>query len=99
MNDDDLARLLTFPNVIVTGHQAFFTDEALMNICDTTLHNIIDIKTTGKCTNAVQSPKSSWRNYILHLIIVMNCLFYFAIIFWFFFIKILKRWLFCKLLI
>ena len=29
MEDDTLARLLTFPNVIVTGHQGFFTHEAL----------------------------------------------------------------------
>jgi D-lactate dehydrogenase len=34
------ARLLTFPNVIVTGHQAFFTREALHGIAETTLGNI-----------------------------------------------------------
>ena len=38
--DDVFARLLTFPNVIVTGHQAFFTREALHAIADTTLLNI-----------------------------------------------------------
>ncbi|MDO9710520.1 2-hydroxyacid dehydrogenase [Paracraurococcus lichenis] len=37
--DDVLARLLTFPNVVVTGHQAFFTREALAAIADTTLGN------------------------------------------------------------
>ena len=42
IKDDVLARLLTFPNVIVTGHQAFFTDEALGAIADTTLANIRD---------------------------------------------------------
>ncbi|AQW30106.1 2-hydroxyacid dehydrogenase [Ralstonia syzygii subsp. celebesensis] len=39
LQDDVLARLLTFPNVIVTAHQAFFTREALAGIADTTLAN------------------------------------------------------------
>jgi D-lactate dehydrogenase len=34
------ARLLTFPNVLITGHQGFFTDEALRTIAATTLANI-----------------------------------------------------------
>jgi len=38
--DDVLARLLTFPNVLITGHQAFFTREAMLNIAETTLANI-----------------------------------------------------------
>jgi D-lactate dehydrogenase len=38
--DDVFARLLIFPNVIVTGHQAFFTREALENIAVTTVDNI-----------------------------------------------------------
>jgi D-lactate dehydrogenase len=38
--DDELARLLTFPNVLVTGHQAFLTDTALHNIAWTTLENV-----------------------------------------------------------
>lgn len=42
LTDDVLARLLTFPNVLVTAHQAFFTREALENIAETTLHNIRD---------------------------------------------------------
>jgi D-lactate dehydrogenase len=40
LDDDRLARLLTFPNVLVTSHQAFFTREALTNIADTTLDNV-----------------------------------------------------------
>ena len=40
LNDDVFARLLTFPNVIITGHQAFFTREALLNIAATTIDNI-----------------------------------------------------------
>lgn len=40
VEDDVLARLLTFNNVLVTSHQAFFTEEALRNIADTTLLNV-----------------------------------------------------------
>lgn len=40
IQDDIFARLLTFPNVVITGHQAFFTKEAMENIAQTTLINI-----------------------------------------------------------
>jgi len=40
IDDDVLARLLTFNNVLITSHQAFFTTEALSNIAETTLENI-----------------------------------------------------------
>lgn len=40
IQDDTLSRLLTFPNVIVTGHQAFFTKEAIANIAETSFQNI-----------------------------------------------------------
>lgn len=40
IQDDVFARLLTFPNVVITGHQGFFTEEALQNIAETTLANI-----------------------------------------------------------
>lgn len=40
LQDDVLARLMTFPNVLITSHQAFFTRNALQNIADTTLNNI-----------------------------------------------------------
>lgn len=40
LQDDVFARLLTFPNVVITGHQAFFTREALTAIADITLANI-----------------------------------------------------------
>ncbi|MFZ5802371.1 MAG: 2-hydroxyacid dehydrogenase [Candidatus Omnitrophota bacterium] len=40
IEDDVLARLLTFPNVLITSHQAFFTREAMANIAETTLANI-----------------------------------------------------------
>jgi len=44
IQDDELARLLTFPNVVITGHQAFLTDTALHNIAETTLGNISTIE-------------------------------------------------------
>ena len=40
VDDDILARLISMPNVIVTSHQAFLTEEALSNIADTTLGNV-----------------------------------------------------------
>ena len=51
MQDDTLARLISMPNVIVTSHQAFLTEEALENIASTTSKNIYDIITSGKCEN------------------------------------------------
>ena len=42
IDDDVLARLLSFNNVIVTSHQGFFTREAMHNIAETTLQNIQD---------------------------------------------------------
>ena len=47
IDDDTLARLLSFNNVIVTSHQAYFTQEALSNIATTTLQNVKDF-THGK---------------------------------------------------
>jgi len=40
IQDDVFSRLLTFPNVLVTGHQGFFTQEAVTNIAETTLANV-----------------------------------------------------------
>ena len=40
INDDVFSRLLTFPNVLITGHQAFFTREALENIAAMTIDNL-----------------------------------------------------------
>lgn len=53
IQDDLFERLLTFPNVIITGHQAFFTQEALQNIAETTLSNITEIETKETCQNLV----------------------------------------------
>ena len=40
IQDDVFERLLTFPNVLITGHQGYFTEDALRNIAQTTLANI-----------------------------------------------------------
>ncbi|KUJ72905.1 2-hydroxyacid dehydrogenase [Thiomicrospira sp. WB1] len=44
IHDDVFERLITFPNVLITAHQAFFTQEALDNITATTLDNLKDVK-------------------------------------------------------
>jgi D-lactate dehydrogenase len=44
ITDDVLARLTTFNNVMVTSHMAFLTKEALVNIVDTTLENIVEFE-------------------------------------------------------
>jgi D-lactate dehydrogenase len=54
IQDDVFQRLLTFPNVLITGHQAFFTENALKNIAETTLSNITDIEQGRPCPNQVQ---------------------------------------------
>ncbi|MBQ8393676.1 MAG: 2-hydroxyacid dehydrogenase [Clostridia bacterium] len=51
IEDDILARLISMPNVIVTSHQAFLTEEALMNIAETTVKNISDILTKEQSPN------------------------------------------------
>lgn len=51
LEDDTLARLISMPNVIVSSHQAFLTEEALENIAETTVKNILDITEKGQCAN------------------------------------------------
>ena len=53
IDDDVLARLLSFNNVVVTSHQAFFTHEAMQNIAETTLQNIQDFINNKKFINEV----------------------------------------------
>jgi len=53
IQDDVFERLLTFPNVIITGHQAFFTEDALQNIAETTLNNITTVAQNQSCLNQV----------------------------------------------
>ena len=54
IQDDVFMRLTTFPNVLVTGHQAFFTHEAMENIAKTTLSNIADFEAGRACPNVVK---------------------------------------------
>ncbi len=51
VEDDTLARLISMPNVIVTSHQAFLTEEALSNIAETTVNNILEFMEKGECPN------------------------------------------------
>jgi len=51
VDDDTLARLISMPNVIVTSHQAFLTEEALANIALTTAENIVSILDEGCSAN------------------------------------------------
>lgn len=51
VDDDVLARLISMPNVLVTSHQAFLTEEALSNIADTTVQNVVEILQMGVCEN------------------------------------------------
>jgi len=53
IQDDVFSRLLTFPNVIITGHQAFFTGDAMKSIAETTLANISAVDKGEKCENEV----------------------------------------------
>jgi D-lactate dehydrogenase len=54
IQDDLFERLLTFPNVIITGHQAFFTTNALENIAETTLSSISSIEQKKVCQNQIE---------------------------------------------
>ena len=51
LEDDTLARLISMPNVIVSSHQAFLTEEALANIAETTAENLSDFFLRGECKN------------------------------------------------
>ena len=53
IQDDILARLISMPNVIVTSHQAFLTEEALSNIAETTTQNVISFFRDGTCQNEI----------------------------------------------
>jgi D-lactate dehydrogenase len=53
LRDDVFARLLTFPNVVITGHQGFFTEEALTAIADITIDNLDVFESEGRPRHAV----------------------------------------------
>ena len=53
MDDEVLARLLFMPNVIITSHQAFLTNEALEEIARVTVENITEFFDRGKSVNQI----------------------------------------------
>ena len=53
IDDDIFMRLTTFPNVLITGHQGFFTRDALQAIAETTLENLRCLENSGDCVNRV----------------------------------------------
>lgn len=58
IQDETFQLLQSFPNVVITAHQAFFTREALTNIADTTLSNLDDLEAGRDCPNVLK-PKAS----------------------------------------
>lgn len=54
VSDDMFQRLLSFPNVIVTGHQAFFTEEAITTICETTINSVTEFATGQALSNEIR---------------------------------------------
>lgn len=57
VQDDVLARLTTFPNVLITAHQAFLTHEALANIADTTLQSLSDFERGERLVHQITERK------------------------------------------
>jgi D-lactate dehydrogenase len=60
IQDDVFARLIGFPNVVVTGHQAYFTRNAMEEIAAVTLENLDGLERTGECPNLVAS-ETHWN--------------------------------------
>ena len=54
LEDEEITRLLTFPNVLITAHQSFFTHEALVQIATTTLQNILDFAKEVELVNEIK---------------------------------------------
>jgi D-lactate dehydrogenase len=55
IQDDVIARLISFPNVLITGHLGFFTKEALEEISTITLNNLSDFEEARELVNEVKS--------------------------------------------
>ncbi len=53
IQDDTFQLLQSFPNVIITGHQAFFTADAISQICETTIANLSDFEAGRPCANSL----------------------------------------------
>ena len=59
VDDEILARLIFMPNVLITSHQAFLTEDALDAIAATTVKNIVEFHENGKCENEVRRSRSA----------------------------------------
>lgn len=57
IEDDTLARLVTFPNVLVSSHQAYYTEDAVGQIIDATVKNVLDYR-AGRRSENVLVPRS-----------------------------------------
>jgi D-lactate dehydrogenase len=55
IQDDTFVRFLTFPNVLITAHQAFFTREAVTNISETTFTNLSEFNRRNACANCIDA--------------------------------------------
>jgi len=61
IQDDTFARLLTFPNVLITAHQGFFTEDAVRNIAETTMANLTAFEDGGAPLHEVSTQSTSSR--------------------------------------
>ncbi|MEU8955762.1 2-hydroxyacid dehydrogenase [Streptomyces sp. NPDC048518] len=59
VEDDTLARLVTFPNVVVTSHQAYYTTDAVGQIIDTTVRNVLDYSAGRRSENVLVPAEAS----------------------------------------
>jgi D-lactate dehydrogenase len=59
IQDDTFQLLQSFPNVVVTGHQAFFTSDAISQICEATIANLSDFEAGRDCPNVLDVAKLS----------------------------------------
>jgi D-lactate dehydrogenase len=59
IDDDMIGRLLMFPNVIITGHQAFLTNEAQSQIAQTTIESITDFEQNSPLKNELKPPEKA----------------------------------------
>ena len=55
MQDEDMVQLLSFPNVVITSHQAYFTDDAMEAIARTTLENLREYEQGLPLSNEVKA--------------------------------------------
>ncbi|MFM6037564.1 MAG: NAD(P)-dependent oxidoreductase, partial [Sphaerospermopsis kisseleviana] len=57
IQDDTFQLLQSFPNVVITGHQAFFTSDAISQICEATIANLSDFEAGRDCPNVLEATK------------------------------------------